>query len=251
VIKPLKEVLSSANIDTKIKRIEMMSIEEIVNELEAFGISLWKLTEFIYVAQDYETKYFNIKYRYAKASMLGITKPTSKLALEYLGGIKLYNIANLRKILHGLEIHSMYEYLLSMSLPDVKVEVPFRDDVHKVVGRADVVTPYFVAEIKSRNKEKERDYLQLLAYLVGLKKSHGYLVYMNHVKIVSLDSQPYDKYLEEVNNAHNLLTSLASLNSLDEIPRMFDTSDILNFTDGRFTFNELIHLLRKEGFLQF
>lgn len=251
MIKPIKDVLSTVNINMKIKQIEEMSIEGIVNELEMFGISLWKLNEFIYVAHDYETNYFNIKYRYVKASMLGLTKLTSKLVLEYLGGIKLYNIASLRRILRGLEIHSMYEYLLSMSLPDVKVEVPFRDDTHKVVGRADVVTPYFVAEIKSRNKEKERDYLQLLAYLVGLKQPHGYLVYMNHVKLVGLDSQSYNKYLKEVSNAHNLLNSLASLNSLDEIPRMFDTSDILNFTGGRFTFEELVHLLRKEGFIQF
>jgi len=251
MIKPLKEVLSTVDIITKMRQIKKMGIEEVVNELETFGISLWKLTEFIYVAHDYETNYFNTKYRYVRASMLGITKPTSKLALEYLGGIKLYNAVNLRRILYGLEIHSIYEYLLSMSSPDVKIEVPFRDDVHKVVGRADVVTPYFVAEIKSRNKEKEKDYLQLLAYLVGFKKPHGYLVYMNHVRIVALDSQSYNKYLKEVNNVHNLLNSLASLNSLDEIPRMFDTSDILNFTGGRFTFEELVHLLRKEGFIQF
>jgi len=142
-IKPLSYYL---DVNTIVRSIQKLDIEEILSYLGQYGIIVWKIDPGIFVALDYETRFR----RFHKVSTIQFQRKEDilKLALETIYGVKIYTESDLRNILKGLVIHREYSNALGFLLP-CETEVKVIDVDKHIVGIADIVCNDCIIEVKA------------------------------------------------------------------------------------------------------
>jgi len=240
LIKPLKYYM---DINRLKKSVFSMPIEEVLNTLAHYDVLAWNLKDKdIYLVQDPETR---LK-QYLRASNIASTsKCKLKSAIELKFGIKLFREKDLRNILIGFLAHDIYEYYLSY-LPSIRKEVSIVDDDLKIVGRADLVGPDFVIEIKTSRKMRKAHLYQVALYMFALHKEKGYIVYPTTITKLRPSSSLKRELFKCINSARNFHNIVHSMN-LEELLRVFNSKCIKKIFN--ITVEELLHILEKEGFI--
>ena len=248
VIKPINELLRELGLyEIPIPQ----SIEEVINEIYSLSKEvIWRLSPTLYFSIDWEYKNLHKlccdKERYVSASRIGRFGCPALIALEELLKIRIYTINSLRRILLGLKLHQMYQHILSALFP-VYIEVPFVDSNYGVVGRADIVGPDFVAEIKTGERKVLHKY-QLAAYVLGLGKNIGYLIYKDLVMRIDLTYDLIKEFEEKLKETRQFLRYLRSIQDVYSINRYLDISCVKRVLG--ISFEELVKLLKENGLLK-
>ena len=248
MIKPINEILRELGLH---EIVTPQSIEEIIDEIYSLSREvIWRLSSTLYFSIDWEYKNLRQsccdKERYIGASRIGKFGCPALTALEELLKIRIYTADDLRKILLGLKLHQIYQHILSTLFP-VSIEVPFIDSKHKVIGRADIVGPDFVAEIKTGEQKALHKY-QLVAYMLGLNKSTGYLVYKDLVVPVVLTHGLVKEFEEKLEETRQFLRHLRSISDVYSISRYLGASCVKRMLG--ISLEKLIELLRENGLLK-
>lgn len=239
---PLNTVINVTAIQ---RRVKAMDLDELLNFLNTRDVIAWPLrfsSINLFVVKDFETRHG----RSVWPSQLGMYDPIA-MFFNINHSVKIYSEADLRRIALGFIAHDLYQGVLRLAVPEVESEVRFIDTTLGIAGVADLVVGDSVVEIKT-GKKSPKHVLQLAAYLRGLGKSRGFIVYPDEVIEINYGSELERKLIEAVNKLRNLM-NVVSAHDLDSLVKRFRRSYKRFKQRLGADPKDLVKVLEKEGFI--